>query len=183
MLEAVHVPRPVWPFLLQEGGYNLPTGETTLFLLQQQIRHQGHTTEHTISGPNTLREGMSEHSGRNYDFEEGSETTHNPWHTLEQAMGHSSDIGTVSASAETAQTAVYQEDNEGYCHCETCQSYLHDGEYNEENDTDSESDVDDSMFTPEAINEYYGEDVDLNVLRDECLYAKRRYRRFSRKRT
>ena len=71
-------------------------------------------------------------------------------------MGHAAEHVEYSVPAETTQTSsYYQEDHEGWSYCKTCHSYLYDGEYyNEENDTDSDSEVDDSVFTAEELQEY-----------------------------
>ena len=79
------------------------------------------------------------------------------------------------------------EDDEGYSCCAVCQQYLVDDEeeYWRDNDTDTDEEefqATKSMSQPE-LQQYLGDmtDVTYDGLRDEYLWAKRRFRQFGQK--
>ena len=57
-LEAMRIPRNVWPLLFNGVGGRLPIDDEQLDAMLIAIRQQGHITEHTHAGPRDLYEGM-----------------------------------------------------------------------------------------------------------------------------
>ena len=57
-LEAMRIPRAVWPLLFANFGGQLPIDNDQLSDMMIAIRQQGHITEHTHAGPRDLYEGM-----------------------------------------------------------------------------------------------------------------------------
>ena len=71
-LEAMRIPRSVWPLLFSNFSGQLPTDDDQLQAMMVAIRQQGHITEHTHAGPRDLYEGMRGGTGRgHYLTEEG----------------------------------------------------------------------------------------------------------------
>ena len=62
-LQAMRIPRSVWPLLFSNFGGQLPTDDDQLQAMMVAIRQQGHIAEHTHAGPRDLYEGMK--GGRN----------------------------------------------------------------------------------------------------------------------
>eukprot|EP00973_Karenia_brevis_P060094 8361806-Karenia_brevis.AAC.1 len=80
-------------------------------------------------------------------------------------------------------TESYVVDDDGWAVCSVCDSYLYEYEYNYE-DTDTESDFDLNTRSEQELQEYLGEgweNVTLDSLKSEYLFAKRRFRRFSKR--
>ena len=57
-LEALHVPKAVYPLLLQGNMGQLPINSDQLNAMMHMVRQQGHFAEHTHAGPQNLSEGM-----------------------------------------------------------------------------------------------------------------------------
>ena len=101
-LEAMHVPKPVWPLLLQANGGQLPVNEDQLNVVLHMVRQQGHIAEHTHAGPQNIAEGMRSGHSRHHYF--GIGTAANPssvWDTTAAYMygQGSSGSGVVTQSS------------------------------------------------------------------------------------
>ena len=57
-LEAMNIPRAVWPLLFNAFGGRLPINDDQLDVMMTAIRQQGHIAEHTHAGPRDLYEGI-----------------------------------------------------------------------------------------------------------------------------
>jgi len=199
LLEALSIPRPIWPLIFQASGGQLPTTDEQLRNMMIMVRQQGHFAEHTHAGPRDLYEGMnkggyrdrhyfsdegappSDEYGSWYQESNGRDAANSSWEELGSYMS----TGHGRSSRETNDAYVTEEwvtDSEGWPCCGTCQSYLYDGDDHGSTDTESEPDMSD--WTPDEMSQYLGEEVEGDTyenLKQEYLYAKRRFRSFGKK--
>jgi len=188
-LEAIQVPRAVWPIVLQASNGTLPLTQDAFDNMMAMLRRQGHLAEHTHAGPTTITEGIRGNGkgyGHGNNYFGDSQSAGNCWADTAGYVGGQSYYGGLgesnaqSSSGVDGHYVVYDED--GYPCCSACASYLYgedDGYDDSETDDD---DLDTSHFTQEELQEYYGDLSTMNdyeTLKHEYLFAKRRFRRFA----
>ncbi|CAK0800860.1 unnamed protein product [Prorocentrum cordatum] len=179
-LEALHVPKAVYPLVLQANSGQLPLTLDQLNSVIGMVRQQGHFAEHTHAGPQNLAEG---YRGKGYHghhwFTGESDSGANTWNDTAAYMYGQNAAGAAGSAGSTSQHYVVQDD-EGYDCCAVCSSYLYEDEPGDEDSMTDDDDLDISQFTQEELQEYYGdsEGWDYDTLLHEYLFAKRRFRHF-----
>ncbi|CAK0852886.1 unnamed protein product, partial [Prorocentrum cordatum] len=179
-LEALHVPKAVYPLVLQANNGQLPLTLDQLNSVIGMVRQQGHFAEHTHAGPQNLAEGYrgKGHHGHHW-FTGESDGGANTWNDTAAYMHGQNAAGAAGSAGSTSQHYVVQDD-EGYDYCAVCSSYLYEDEPGDEDSMTDDDDLDISQFTQEGLQEYYGdsEGWDYDTLLHEYLFAKRRFRHF-----
>ncbi|CAK0801133.1 unnamed protein product, partial [Prorocentrum cordatum] len=179
-LEALHVPKAVYPLVLQSNGGQLPLTIDQLNSVIGMVRQQGHFAEHTHAGPQNLAEG---YRGKGYHghhwFTGENDSGANTWHDTAAYMYGQNAVSTAGSAGSASQHYVVQDD-EGYDCCAVCSSYLYEDEPGDDDSMTDDDDLDTSQFTQEELQEYYGdsEGWDYDTLLHECLFPKRRFRHF-----
>ena len=181
-LEALHVPKAVYPLVLQGNNGQLPTTPEQLNAVMFTVRQQGHFAEHTHAGPANLAEGHRVAGGHHWfigDAAAGSSA----WSDTAAYMYGQGAAGTSSATSAgpvmTTDSYVVK-DNDGYECCAACASYLYEDEPGDEGSMTDDDELDITEFTPEELQEYYGdsEGWDYETLLHDYMFAKRRFRHF-----
>ena len=204
LLSSMHIPRPAWPLLLAPSGGTFPANADGFEQLMIAIRRQGHIAEHTHHGPTTLEEGSRRPGGTgNYywDGDEGfgQQGSSSSFFGSSDASGHwfyggasgSGSDGWPQQSHQNSYLAdnstpdwqeYYFDHDTGHTVCSNCSQYWYD-EHDDDNDTDTEDEMDESQCTTEDLASYYGSlhGVTEQELRQDYLFAKRRFRRFTNK--
>ncbi|CAK0838336.1 unnamed protein product [Prorocentrum cordatum] len=177
-LEAVHVPKAVYPLVLQGNNGQLPTTIDQLNALIGMVRQQGHFAEHTHAGPQNLTEGYrgKGNHGQHWFTDESTGGASTWKDTAAYMYGQNADRASRSASPSSQHYVV--RDDEGYECGAVCSSYLYEDEPGDEDSMTDDDDLDVSEFTQEELQEYYGdaERWDYDTLLHEYLFAKRRFR-------
>ncbi|CAK0813698.1 unnamed protein product, partial [Prorocentrum cordatum] len=179
-LEALHVPKAVYPLVLQSNSGQLPLTIDQLNSVIGMVRQQGHFAEHTHAGPQNLAEG---YRGKGYHghhwFTGENDSGANTWNDTAAYM-YGQNAASAAGSAGSAPQHYVVQDDEGYDCCAVCSSYLHEDEPGGDDSMTDDDDLDTSQFTQEELQEYYGdsEGWDYDTLLHEYLFAKRRFRHF-----
>ncbi|CAK0831488.1 unnamed protein product [Prorocentrum cordatum] len=179
-LEALHVPKAVYPLVLQSNGGQLPLTIDQLNSVIGMVRQQGHFAEHTHAGPQNLSEG---YRGKGYHghhwFTGEHDSGANTWNDTAAYM-YGQSASSAAGSAGSAPQHYVVQDDEGYDCCAVCSSYLYEDEPGDDDSMTDDDDLDTSQFTQEELQEYYGdsEGWDYDTLLHEYLFAKRRFRHF-----
>ena len=186
LLEAMRIPRAVWPLLFQPNGGQLPVNEDQLALMTTQIRQQGHLTEHTHAGPRTLHEGQPfrQQGGKgNYYNDHDTEPQQNSWEITSAYLGHPNPDTTYDQNNNGWNDDDYSMiDHEGFPVCGHCQSYLYETEYGDDTDTESEPDM--QEWTSEEYETYFGSEIHDQTYEEilaDYLFAKRRFRHMAKR--
>ncbi|CAK0897272.1 unnamed protein product [Prorocentrum cordatum] len=183
-LEAMHVPKAVYPLVLQSNSGQLPTTTDQLNTMIGMVRQQGHFAEHTHAGPQSLAEGYrgKGHHGQHWFTGDGAGGAATWSDTAAYMYGQSAGGGSSTGSARHGNSSQYYvvQDEEGCDCCATCASYLYEDEPGDEDSMTDDDDIDTSEFTPAELQEYYGdaEGWDCDTLLHEYMFAKRRFRHF-----
>ena len=100
------------------------------------------------------------------------------------SSGYDSDWSGSDWHPSYDKTPEFYFDDGGYSVCSTCSQYWYD-DNDDGNDTDTEDEMDEAMMSPEEVASYYGsfEGCTEQSLRHEYMFAKRRFRRFTNKRS
>jgi len=178
-LVAFQVPRTSWPTVFAPMGGKFPRTKPELEALMKSIKTQGHIAEHTHSGPRDMFEGQKRPGTTGNYYGDGGDSYNmdfggGPWgSTTNPTTSHEG----ISSSM---QGSFLSED--GYSCCAACGQYLYQEDEDYDPDTASEDEDLAEHMTAEELSQYFGEcPGDLDQLREDYLFAKRRYRHFARK--
>ena len=197
LLTAMEIPRPAWPLLLAPTGGTFPVDTVGFSNLMLAIRRQGHIAEHTHAGPTTMEEGQRRPGGTGNYFWDGddfgqagpsssffgaSEYSGDP--TADAHWFHGGGSSSDTSGYYDGHAHEYYYDDGGHTVCSTCSQYWYD-DHDDYNDTDTEDEFDESMMDHSDLSSYYGsfDGCTEQSLRQEYLFAKRRFRRFTGKQT
>ena len=126
-LEAMYVPRHMWPLILQPTAGRLPVDEDGFVRLQSDLRHQGHMAE-------MGRQSLSAFPSHYIDEDTGAALYDDTYpQSFFQEGSHYNDDFVPGAGGRDAPTGY---DDEGWGYCTHCDSYLE--EFGNDNDTDTE---------------------------------------------
>ena len=176
ILEKMHVPRPMWPLVSSPLNQKFPDTEEGLRTLFESLRRQGHLAESPHAGANSWNPGGRHH--HDYHFQDGGAPglADQSWaFAVEPQHSH------TPAGGAPQQQDTYATDAEGYPCCASCGAY-HYEEGGDGDDSDTEDEYGQEM-SREELEEYTGglEGCTSAQLHSEYLFAKRRYRAFTRK--
>jgi hypothetical protein len=196
------------PLLLAPTGGTFPADAGGFHNLMLAIRRQGHIAEHTHAGPTTLDEGRRRPGGTGNYFWDGDDFVQ-PAMSGPSSSFFGDDVASARApvsdghwfyggpsdmygdwSGAGGWNSGYEAqpehnfDDGGFSVCSTCQQYWYD-DNDDYNDTDTEDEFDESLFSPDELASYYGsfEGCTEQSLRQEYMFAKRRFRRFTNQRS
>ena len=156
-LEAMQVPKPAYPLLLQGNAGQLPTTEEQLNAVLMMVRQQGHFAEHTHAGPQNLAEGLRDRGkGGHHWFSGETDGGASTWGATADYM-HGQGAAGAAAGAGAASQHYVTQDDEGYEYCGVCASYLYEDEPGDEDSMTDDDELDVSEFTQDELQEYYGD--------------------------
>ena len=203
LLTAMEIPRPAWPPFLAQTGGTFPADAGGFHNLMLAIRRQGHIAEQpTLDRPLSTR-ATDDQAERGTTF--GTEII---W--ARRALALLSLVATLLLQSPLIMTdngsmvdrrtrtdwsgagwnggyeaqPEYYLDDGGFSVCSTCSQYWYD-DHDDYNDTGTEDECDESMFSPEELASYYGsfEGCTEQSLRQDYMFAKSRFRRFTNQRS
>ena len=167
LLEAMHIPRQTWPFVLGPWQHRMPEDEPGLRTLCESIRHQGHIAETPHAGNYSWRGHQNFLSDNGTPIPGSYPSSVDGW-----------DGGDEWDPVHEEETPVFY-DCEGWASCTHCGAYVDELEDND-SDSDSEDDYDEQELAS-YLGTFEGATED-SLLADYFL-ARARYRHFTGKRS